>query len=216
MKKFTLITLILISFLDVFSQQDQKAKDILDKLSETTAKYTDISIDFIFTLENKEEEIKEVNEGSVAMKGTNYKLVMPALGMEIFSDGTTSWNYLPDAEELNIIENDPEDEEALNPANLFSIYKKGFNYKYIGVEVVNGKSSYLIELTPKNKEKDFTSIKLYIEKSKYRLLKALTYSKDGNQYTFEMKNMKTDSGLPDSYFRFEKEKYPNVEIIDMR
>jgi outer membrane lipoprotein-sorting protein len=216
MKKITLLTLLLTIFGNLFAQQDSKAKDILDKLSETTSAYKDISIDFIFKLENIEEDIKEVNEGSVAMKGKNYKLVMPALGMEIFSDGTTSWNYLTEAEEVNIIESDPEDEETLNPANLFSIYKKGFKYKYIGEKIVNGKSSHLIELTPEDQDKDFTSVKLFIDKKEYKLLKAMTFGKDGNQYTFEMKEMKTDSGLPDSYFRFDKEKHPNVEIIDMR
>jgi len=216
MRKITLIALLLTIFGQVYSQQDPKAKEILDKLSETTAKYTDISIDFIFTLENPEEEIKETNEGSVAMKGKNYRLLMPALGMEIYSDGTTSWNYMPDAEEVNIMETDPDDDEALNPANLFSMYKKGFNYKYMGEKVVNGKSSFLIELTPVSQDKDFKSVKLYIEKDSYKLLKALTLGKDGNLYTFEMKTMKTNSGLPDSYFRFDKQKHPNVDIIDMR
>lgn len=216
MKKITLITLALFIFGNLMAQQGSKAKDILDKFSETTKKYKDISIDFLFTLENIEEDIKETNEGSVAMKGDNYKLVMPSMGMEIFSDGKTSWSYIPDAEEVNIMEIDPEDDEALNPANLFSMYKKGFSYEYIGEKTINGKPAHLIELTPDNDERDFTSVRLFIEKKNYRLLKALTFGKDDNQYTFEMKKMKTDLGLPDSHFRFDKEKYPNVEVIDMR
>jgi len=118
------------------AQQDTKAKEILDKLSQTNKNYKTIQIDFSFTLENKTGNITETNEGSVALKGKSYRLHMPAMGMEVFSNGVATWSYLTESNEVNISESDADSETALNPANLFTIYEKGFSYTYIGEESV--------------------------------------------------------------------------------
>jgi len=200
----------------LFAQQDSKAKEILDKLSATTKSYKTIQIDFSFTLENKQEDISETNDGWVALKGEQYRLHMPALSMDVYSDGKTNWSYLPDAGEVNVTDNTPGQDNSLNPANLFTIYEKGFKYRYIGEETVDGKKAFVIDLYPKDLNKDFTRVQLYIDASSYHILKAKTYSKDGNLYTVVLKNMKTDQDLPDSYFKFDASKHPDVEVIDMR
>lgn len=198
------------------AQQDAKARGILDKLSQTSRSYKTIQIDFSFTLENKSGSITETNEGSVAVKGKSFRLHMPGMGMEVFSDGMATWSYLTDAKEVNVTENEAEDADALNPANLFTMYEKGFNFTYIGEENVGGKPSQVIDLFPTDKSKEITKVRLFIDKLKTQIVKAKTFNKDGNVYTLSMKNMKTDQPLPESYFKFDPAKYPGVEINDMR
>lgn len=168
MRNFTLTVLLVMTTGLLFAQQDNKAKEILDKLSATTKSYKTIRIDFSFTLENQQENIKETNKGWVALKGDKYRLHMPALGMDVYSDGKTNWSYLPDAGEVNITTNTPGQDNSLNPANLFTIYEKGFKYRYLGEETVNGKKAYVIDLYPKDLKKDFTRVKLYIDAEKYQ------------------------------------------------
>ena len=124
----------------IFAQQDAKAKEILDKLSQTNKGYKTIQIDFSFTLENKSGSVTETNEGSVALKGKSYRLHMPAMGMEVFSDGAVTWSYLTQSNEVNISTVDPESEASLNPANIFTIYEKGFKYTYVGGGECRGES----------------------------------------------------------------------------
>ena len=200
----------------LFAQQDAKAKVILDKLSQTSRSYKTIQIDFSFTLENKSGSVTETNEGSVALKGKSYRLHMPAMGMEVFSNGTVIWSYMTESNEVNITENDPNSDDELNPANLFTIYEKGFKYTYIGEETIAGKASQVIDLFPTDKTKEFTKVRLYVDKAKSQILKAKTFNKDGNAYTLSMKNMKTDQNLTDDYFKFDAAKYPKVEVNDMR
>ena len=124
--------IVLFSFLilltgSLFAQNDAKAKEILDKLSQTSRSYKTIQIDFSFTLENKTGSVTETNEGSVALKGKSYRLHMPAMGMEVYSNGVTTWSYLTESNEVNITENEPDNDAALNPANLFTIYERGLN-----------------------------------------------------------------------------------------
>jgi len=200
----------------LFAQQDAKAKEILDKLSQTNKSYKTIQIDFSFTLENKTGSVTETNEGSVALKGKSYRLHMPAMGMEVYSNGVATWSYLTESNEVNISENDADSDAALNPANLFTIYEKGFNYTYVGEESIGGKTALVVDLFPTNKTKEFTKVRLYVDKIKYQILRAKTFNKDGNAYTLTLKNMKTDQMLADDYFKFDPAKYPKVEINDMR
>lgn len=216
MRAIFLFSVLILVAGSLFAQQDVKAKEILDKLSQTSKNYKTIQIDFSFTLENKTGSVTETNEGSVALKGKSFRLHMPAMGMEVYSNGLVTWSYLTESNEVNISENDADSDAALNPANLFTIYEKGFNYTYIGEETISGKTSQVIDLFPIDKAKEFTKVRLYVDKSKYQILRAKTFNKDGNVYTLSMKNMKTDQILADDYFKFDPTKFPKVEINDMR
>lgn len=216
MRTFLLLSVLILIAIHTIAQQDLKAKEILDKLSQTNKSYKTIQIDFAFRLENKTGSVTETNEGSVALKGKSYRLHMPAMGMEVYSNGIATWSYLTDSNEVNITENDADSDAALNPANLFTIYEKGFKYNYIGEESIGGKNSVVIDLFPIDKSKEFTKVKLYVDKIKYQILMAKTFNKDGNVYTLTMKNMKTDQNLAEDYFKFDPAKYPKVEINDMR
>ena len=216
MKTFYFCSVLMLMLSTVFAQQDPKAKEILDKLSQTSKSYKTIQIDFSFTLENKTGSVAETNEGWVALKGKNYRLHMPAMGMEVFSNGVATWSYMTESNEVNISEVDPDSDASLNPANLFTIYEKGFKFTYIGVETTSGKSAEVIDLFPVDKSKQLTKVRLYVDKVKYQILKAITYNKDGNIYTLALKNMKTDQNLTDDYFKFDAAKYPKVAVNDMR
>ncbi len=216
MKRILLFSAFILFAGSIFAQQDPKAKEILDKLSQTNKSYQTIQIDFSFTLENKSGSITETNEGSVALKGKSYRLHMPAMGMEVFSDGTTTWSYLTASNEVNISTVDPESEAALSPANIFTIYEKGFNFTYVDEETAGGKAAFVVDLFPTDKAKEFTKVRLFVDKLKYQILKARTFNKDGNAYTLAMKNMKTDQNLAEDFFKFDKSKYPKVEVNDMR
>jgi outer membrane lipoprotein-sorting protein len=65
MKRVLVMSVVLLLAVFVQAQQDQKAKEILDKVSEKTRSFTTISADFSFSMQNKELEIDEKNEGSI-------------------------------------------------------------------------------------------------------------------------------------------------------
>jgi outer membrane lipoprotein-sorting protein len=216
MKRLTIVLAVLMIAANLIAQQDQKAKEILDKLSQTTKSYKTIQIDFSFTLENKKNNVNQTNEGEVVLKGKSYRLHMPVFSMDIFCDGTTTWSYLTEAKECNISGVEDDKEGSLNPANIFTIYEKGFNYSYIGEENLAGKVVHVLDLFPVDKKKEFVKVRLYVDKVKNQIAKAQTFNKDGNTYILVLKSMKTNVEMKDDYFKFDKSKYPGVEINDMR
>jgi len=210
--------LILISF-NSFSQDDyeqnaKKAKDILDKVSAKTKSYSTISADFTFSMENKQEDISETNDGTILIKGDKYKISL--MDVDTYFDGKIIYTYMKEAEEVNITEPDPEDEETLNPATIFTVYEKGFKYRYIGEGTKDGKTFYEIDLYPENRDKPYSRIKLQVLKDDLTLYSLRQVGKDGNNYTIVVNAMKTNVPLDDSAFIFDPAKHPDVDVIDMR
>ncbi|MCE1198243.1 MAG: outer membrane lipoprotein carrier protein LolA [Marinilabiliales bacterium] len=207
---------ILLVAASAFAQVDTKAKEILDKLSQTTRSYKSIQIEFSFALENKKNNVNQTNEGELVLKGKSYRLHMPVFGMEAFCDGTTIWSYMTDAKECNINGVEEDKDAALNPANIFTMYEKGYTYSFAGEENLAGKPVFVVDLFPIDKSKELIKAKLYIDKTKYQIVKAQTQNKDGNSYLLTLKSMKTNQEFRDDYFKFDKAKYPGVEMNDMR
>lgn len=216
MKEIAFALAALLFVTNLMAQQDPKAKEVLDKLSQTTKSHKSIQIEFSFTLENKKSNVNQTNEGEVALKGKSYRLQMPVFSMEIFCDGITTWSYLSEAKECNVSGVDEDDDGTSNPANIFTIYEKGFNYSYMGEENLTGNSVHVLDLIPVDKSKEFVKVRLYVDKVKFQIAKAQTFNKDGSTYILVLKSMKTNIEFKDDYFKFDKSKYPGVEINDMR
>lgn len=216
MKQVILAMLILIVAFSVKAQQDEKAKGILEKVSEKARSFKSLAADFTFSMENKEMEIDEKNEGTIKMKGQKYVVELPNLGAKVFCDGATIWHYMKDGNQVTISDMDNESSELMDPASLFNIYDKGFKSKYIGEKNENGKAVYQIELEPDSQEFDITKVNILISKSDMMIQSAQLFSTDENIYGIIVKQLDTTKDFPDSQFVFNAADYPDVEIIDFR
>ncbi|MDA3880755.1 MAG: outer membrane lipoprotein carrier protein LolA [Prolixibacteraceae bacterium] len=211
MKKIFFITLLSILIIPVFSQNEKQAKEILDKVSENTSSFNSITADFDFIMENAEVDLRETNQGNIIIQNNKYKLAFG--GIEIFNDSKNQWTFLPDAEEVNISEVIEDENNYMNPANIFTIYEKGFSYNYAGIS--SSGENFIIELTP-DEINEFAKVTLEITKSTYLINKAIMNGTDGNTYTVDIKNIKTETKYPESTFTFDTKKNPSISVIDLR
>ena len=86
----------LILFPCIILAQDQKAKSILDQLSDKTKSYTSIEAKFTNTFSNTITDINESQSGTLYLKDDAYRLEMES--QTIICDGETNWIYLKDDE----------------------------------------------------------------------------------------------------------------------
>ena len=86
-KSFLLTALILAMSIMVLAQQDPKAKEILDAMSNKYKSISSFQADLSYTMTNKTEGIDESYNGKIAVKGDMYRLMMQ--DQEIYNDGTT-------------------------------------------------------------------------------------------------------------------------------
>ena len=216
MKKILFIISVISLFsTQAFAQKDAKAREILDLSSQ---KYTEVgALTASFTMNIKDEKTKTTYsfDGTIQMKGNKFFLSTP--DADSWFDGKTQWVYDKDGEEINITEPSEEEVQMINPSVIFDLYKKGSNYRFVGEKRdIKQRNVYEIELTPNNKKGDIQRIILQINKEDYMPVTFTIFYKKNLQNIIYINSYKTKQTLPDSNFVFDKKKYPDVEIIDLR
>jgi len=206
----SLLLILCISLTNAVSQ-DRLAEDILEKLSNTTKAYTSISIEFEYLFRNKNAGINEKSSGRLELKENNFRIEMPK--QLIINNGSTHWIYLKEMDEVTIMDYDPEDEDAMNPNKLFTIYNEDYKNTYVQASSVNGERMHIIDLFPK-KSSSIIKIRLTINSLKSQINILELYDKNGGTYTYNIKDFKTN--LEIAPFTFDTTKYTHVEVIDLR
>ena len=214
-KSFLLTALILAMSIMVLAQQDPKAKEILDAMSNKYKSISSFQADLSYTMTNTTEGIDESYNGKIAVKGDMYRLMMQ--DQEIYNDGTTIWTFLPnlDEPEVTIDNNNPEGGD-ITPSSIFNIYQEGYKYLYLNSANIDSKSYDIVDLVPNDKDAQYFKVRIEIG-TKDRLLRTFTlFDREGSEYSYLITNFKSDINLSDAYFRFDTSKLTEDQIIDIR
>lgn len=219
MKRIAIIAALVFSYSIAFAQppaaNDTKAKGILDQVSVKNKAYKTIYAEVSYSLSNGK-GVNNTKNLKVYLKGNKYHV---NTGEQIVvCDGKNVWKYFTEQNEADWTEVDATDKDAITPQNMFTIYQTGFKYKFIKEETPKGgKAQYIIELYPlKPKEKDYTLIKLFIDKGELRITKAEVAGRNGSSYTYKIKVFTPNKAMDETMFTFSKAKYPGVTINDLR
>lgn len=194
-------------------QPDQKAAQILNGVSAKYKALKTVKAEFTVKVENGENSTKDVQTGTIYVKGNKYKVQLK--NQEITSDNSTVWTFLKDANEVQVNNFDP-DENTITPSQIFTIYENDFLYAFIEEKKVNGKVIQFIELTPHDKTKPYFKIRLGIDKVAKEVQSAVVFDKNGNRYTYEIKTFTPNPALADTFFSFDTKSHPGVEVVDLR
>ena len=208
-KKITILTVFAFSSIAANAQDDLRAKKILDELSVKTKSYATIKAEFSWTIEKKDKS-KEISVGKIAIKGGKYKLEIP--GHEIYCDNKTVWDLIKDANEVQVKDIDVGD-DVVNPSTIFTIYEKGFHYKFESEDA----KMQVINLFPANPDKrKFHTIKLYIDKIHKQISTVKIMMKDGGIQTYSIKTFVVNSVIVDSDFVFDTKSHKGTSVEDLR
>ena len=185
---------------------DAAAKKILDAVSAKFKTYKSPQASFAYKVENAQGKALSTKKGTVIMKGNKYKVMMD--GMEIYSDGKTTWNYDKSANEVTVNNVDASG-NAMTPQKLLTnFYDKDYYYKYNGEKKDGGKTVQEIELTPTDKNKSFHKVYLLVNKATSTISSARFLEKTGSRYTYSITSLNGNANVKDGDFIFDKKKQP--------
>lgn len=213
MKRIILGIIALTFVVGVFAQKDKKATKILDAVIAKTESHKTIEVEFTLTMKNPEAGIDESKSGIIQIMGDSYRLDMGE--MLVISDGETMWNLLLEDEEVMINEVEEDDADAITPSNLLNSYSDNYKSKFVKEDISNGKTVEIIELTPL-KGRNFTKIRVIIDKAKKQILSFTSFDKNGSTYSYIFNKYVINKEIPLAAFSFNEADYPDFEIIDMR
>ena len=212
-KSLTVFTL-LISLVSLpLIGQDATANRILNNVSRTYQTYKSIKAGFTIDIKNTQNNSSIKQVGTLYLKGKKFRIKLT--DQEIYCDGKTMWTYFKEENEVQITKYDPNAQE-INPSEIFTIYQKGFNYKYIGESIISGKTVQKIEMTPTDKTKPYFKVKLNIEKASNKITNMSVYNKNGIRSNYAITSFKSNLPISDGFFKFDPKTKPGVIEIDLR
>tara|TARA_B100000029_G_scaffold515903_1_gene625402 strand:- start:1164 stop:1739 length:576 start_codon:yes stop_codon:yes gene_type:complete len=191
----------------LFSQNDKKALDMLNSMSDNYKKMKGFTSSFTYSMKNLTEDITDSFSGKISVRDDKYVLYIE--GQKIINDSKTVWTYLEDLNEVTISDFDPT-EQDISINNVFEVYKEGYKHKFINK--VNGINN--VEIYPDDEDKSYFKISFAILEN--NLLSSFTvYDKSNSIFIYTIDDF-LEEDLDNSLFFFDLEKYPDIEVIDFR
>jgi outer membrane lipoprotein carrier protein len=209
MKRYYLLLLLGGSWYPAIARhQEREVLALLDSISQRNFQAT-----FTYSSRSPQEQPKEIFKGEITVHGNQYHLTTQQ--QEIINNGQTIWTYLVEANEVQITDYDPEQTAAM-PWTIFANYRQDYALGRLDTHRIKGYVCNVVELVPKDDENGLCKIVLTIAHTTKHIqcLEVL----DSNQilHTFSVTNFTYDLKLNKSFFNFNLDNYPNIEVIDMR
>jgi len=194
--------------------QDAKAGAILDAMSEEYKAMKAFTAKFSYNEVSASGKSGRVRNGSIAVKGVKFKLNM--VGQEIYNNGSEIYSFVKETNEVNVTTYDSSEDSQFSPANIYSIYKKGYRYKFLGEKSIGGKAHEVVELVPTNKGSNISKLVLTIDKGSKTIKNWKITDSSGKNTMFIIVKFGPNASLSENYFSFDSSKHPGVEIVDLR
>ena len=215
-KMRTITSLLLIFFFSGYTsaQNSTDARALLDKAYATYEASDGIRLSFKSTLTDKDGTAYAPQSGEAYIKGDKFKLEMDA--MDVWFDGKTQWVLMKDVNEVNLSAPTATEIASISPLALLGMYKNGFTLKAPASKTINGRSTHLIDMVPAGGNKDFKSITAAIDKESGNITQVILIMTDGMKNKIDISGYNTNHQFSEDLFRFDKNKHPDVEIVDLR
>lgn len=212
-KKIFLFTIILFIGGGLHAQDStQKAKTLLDQVSSKVKSYDNMVIKFDYIQQDDAQNTTQKTKGSVALKGDKYKLDL--MGTTRIFDGEKLYNIIPEDEEINIANYDPEADNELSPSKLFNFYEEGYSYKWDITQKTDGRKIQYIKLKPEdeNADSEIKEVLLGVDAQTKHIRKLIQTMNDDTQLIIDVKSFKTNQPLSENMFKFNADKYQGYYI----
>jgi len=214
MKKFFALFALSVSLCSTATaQQDPKAGKILDQMSAKYQAMKAYKASFTQTLENDAAKVKENMSGDITVSGQKFRLKMS--GQEVINDGKTMYTYMKAENEVNISDYES-DEQEISPAQIYSLYKKGYKYSYVQEAKEGGEVVDVIELAPEDRSNPVFKVRMKVSKVDNSVRSWQMFKKNGNRYTVKINKFTPNVPVDATTFAFDKTKYKGVKVIDLR
>lgn len=198
------------------SQESNKAKQLLDEVSEKMGAYTNMQIGFSTSLTNKEAGVEENDEppinGKITLQGEKYNL--DYLGNTFIFNGKTLYVINHDEKEVTTNEEDlDEDDGFIYPSKLLTFYKDGYNYKMGTLTNIRGRKIQFVELTPIDSESEIVKVNLGIDAKTKHIYQLIQLGANGAETTLTINQFKSNQKISELTFEFDKAKYEKLDYL---
>lgn len=209
---FVALTINAVPLGDAGTVVNKQSLEILNKVSNLYSKSTGTELKLKIGIED--DKTGKSNSTSGVLKTAGNKFNLNTSFAEMVFDGKTLDVFDKQANELTI--SVPEDDEvsSVDPTAIITMFKEG--YKISAPEYDSSGKLATITLYPEEKGADATMIKVTIDTTTSTPTKIKTFGKNGVNQFVEIQKVETNKTFKDEVFQFNADKYPKLQVIDLR
>jgi chaperone LolA len=204
--------LVLVALFVVPPASAQSASDIVKKVRKKYDKLNTLRIDFEQVYHWVLADETNTIRGTLYLtKDNRYRVELP--NQLIITDGKTVWTYSKD---LNQVMLDRLSKDAGNPVpgELMLRYSRDFEARMVGKEKVNNVDTYVIELVPKRQDEFVRKVRLWIDKSRWIVVRLRQEDLNGNVTVYNVTRLVENPTLNSKLFTFEIPE--GAQVVDLR
>jgi outer membrane lipoprotein carrier protein len=194
---------------------DPKARAILDKVKKLYEGYQSLETGFSLTIKLAEQPKEEVQKGKMYQQGDKFRAEMN--NHVIFGDNTTIWHK--EGNRVNIMNASKKSTDGfMSPKDLLNISQsKEYIYALYG-ETADGwsKKAMIINFKPVNRRSEYTQIRVAIDSKTNQIVSATAFGRDQSRTKLAFDAPVVNKKYTADFFVFDKSKYPNIKVEDLR
>lgn len=194
----------------MYSQNDSRAINLLNKVSEKIDSSVSFKISFTYTLENIDEGINQNSDGSIIIKEDNY--LLDFMGIKQLSDANKIYSIVPENEEIIISNIEDDDNNTIKPSKLLVFYRDGYLILWDKKEIIDDNVIQFVKLIPIDSVSDIDYLLLGVNTTTNDIKKLIEIGKNQTKTILSVKSIEYDILIEDDLFVFNKDNYPTYYI----
>ncbi len=206
MKNYTFYILLL-TFSNLFSQNDLKVEQLLDKVSFNIDQSTSYSLNFSYIIDD---DIAQKRKGNIIISKNKY--ILEFLGVKQISDSNFIYTIVPENQEVMISKIQKEDEENISPSNILKFYRQGYEIEMDQLKVESGLSIQFLKLTPNFSDSEISHIFLGININNNNIYKVIEVGKNNSKTMLKIENISYNLKINEDAFDFKEDDYEGYYI----
>lgn len=197
------------------SAETRKAAKILNQVSKHYKTLKSLKTSFEIQITEPGAKKSSIEKGTLYLSGNKFKIELP--DNEIVCNGKTQWFYMKGVNEVHISKYEPATDQ-ITPNNIFTIYEKGFKYRWLEQKTEGANTVDIIELIPKDKQesKEYTKIKLTIDSKAKKILGSEIFYRSGRQMKYKLLDQVENIPVNDKFFEFDPNSKKGISVVDLQ
>ena len=199
--------ILLLTFSNLFSQNDLKVEQLLDKVSFNIDQSTSYSLNFSYIIDD---DIAQKRKGNIVISKNKY--ILEFLGVKQISDSNFIYTIVPENQEVMISKIQKEAEENISPSNILKFYRQGYEIEMDQLKVESGLSIQFLKLTPNFSDSEISHIFLGININNNNIYKVIEVGKNNSMTMLKIENISYNLKINEDAFDFKEDDYEGYYI----
>ena len=193
---------------------DTRGKEIAIQFSKKMAALHSFRAALNLEIKYPQQRTPRVYTADIEARGAQY--YFNGMGLEIYSDGRSRWQYVASSKEVTITTVDSTSTSPVdNPLRLFSSYQDDFRIQFRGERTEGGHTYYDLSLYPHDINQPYSQIHIALYKQTLLPAKFSYFGRDGSRYIVELKKFEPNAQVR-SVFSLDTKKLKGVTVTDLR